>query len=333
MKRRPVTLMVHLLLIIAMLALCGMGCEEEEAVSPTTTPEETMVPGETAKPSPTVSPSPTPAVSPTPAFEYPDEPPQLPPSFGLDADMFSSLPDTVPSAETIDQGALLASINIPGKSLFPSRAVPGDQAHWNHAAGNVLIWSAVIVAGLSVPVAAFVASFNNIPYKESPTTWIWSYDVNIGNKKHTAELHGTYVPNGVEWEMYISKEGEYTGFLWFNGESDLAGTEGYWIMKENPSNPNDLLRIDWQRDPAAGTNEIKYENIKPGAPEKGGYIITRVTGESPYDASWDIYNKGRNNHTYIEWNRETEAGRVKDSNRFGNSDWHCWGTDHKNTDC
>ncbi len=332
MKVKSIKLWVHLLVVIAMLSLLVVGCEDETAEeSPApTTPVQTSSPQETLTPTPTIEPSPT--VSPEAESEYPDEAPKLPPSFGLDSDVFSSLPDVAPSSDTFAQGAILASIGLPGQSQPFTPAVWGDQSYWNHAAGNVLVWSAIIVVGLAVPVAAFAASFQNIPYKENDRTWIWEYSVNIGGKKHTAELQGAYIPEGVEWEMRISKKGEYTDFLWYNGQSNLGGTEGYWIMKENPSKPNDLLRIDWERDPYEQTNEIKYTNIKPGGPENGGYIRTSVTNDTPYDASWDIYNKGQDNHTYIEWNRSTEKGRVKDSKRFSDSQWHCWGSDHKNLD-
>lgn len=334
MKRTGLLMGLHILIIIAMLSLMAIGCEKKtEDVSTAPSPQETKTPAPATEPSPTVSPSPTPTASPTLDSDYPDEAPKLPPSFGLDTDVFSSLPDTLPSSEPIAQGAILASISLPGKDTISSQAAWGDQSHWNHASGNVLVWSAIIVTGLAIPVAAFVAAFDNTPYREDANTWIWSYDVNIAGKKHTAELHGSYIADGVEWEMYISKEGEFEKFKWYYGESDMAGTEGFWLIKENPSTPNDLLRIDWERDPVEGTNEIKYENIKPGAPEKGGYIVTSVTNDTPYDSYWDIYNKGKDNHTYIEWNRTTEEGRVKDAIRFGGNEWHCWDANHQNIDC
>ena len=105
-------------------------------------------------------------------------------------------------------------------------------------------------------------------------------------------------------------------------------------MQESPTNPTDLLRIDWTRNmPLDGTGTIKYTNIVPGGPENGGYIYTETNNETPYNAKWDIYNKGADNHTLIEWHRTTQVGRVQDFNRFADNEWHCWGTDHKNTEC
>lgn len=322
-------LWLHIFIVIALGSMLTGGCEEE-----VTTPIESATPSPTLEQSPTTTPSPasSPTDSSTLDSDFPDEPPKLPPSFGFDADVFGSLPDTAPSSDTLAQGAVLASILPTNQNELAVPLAWGDQSYWMHASSIVLIWSAIIVVGLAIPVAAFVAAFDNIPYREDSNTWIWSYDVKVKMQKYSAELHGSYIENGVEWEMYISKKPEYTDFLWYYGESDLAGTDGYWIMKENPKSPNDLLRIDWSREPEKGKSNIKYENIKPGAPENGGYILTSVTNESPYGSHWEIYNKGEGNYTYIEWNTETEAGRVKDTKRFGDTEWHCWGSDHKNLD-
>ncbi len=354
-------LWIHLLLIIAMLALLVVGCEEEttpaeetveppqtEISAPTPTDEapttEVSPPVSPDEPTPTVSPdeptatvtptvSPTVEPSPPTESEYPDEAPPLPPSFGLDADAFASSNDGSAESDTTAQGFVLASFDSSDGAQPLTQAGLFDRTYWNHASGNVFIWTAIIVIGLAVPVAAFIAAHHNIPYKEDDKTWVWSYDVSIVGIRHTAELYGTYIPDGVKWEMLISKAGAYTDFSWYRGESNLGATDGFWIMKENPSNPNDLLRIDWERNPYEGTNEAKYMNIKPGGPENGGYILTKITNDSPYDASWDIYNKGKDNHTYIEWNRSSQEGRVKDSKHFGDSEWHCWDSSHDNTEC
>jgi hypothetical protein len=212
-------------------------------------------------------------------------------------------------------------------------ALSSNKSNWNHAALNVGFWSAVVVVGLAVPVAAFQASFRNIPLQQPDGSWIWSYSVLIRGSIHSAELHGQFIPEGVHWDMRISKEDEYQDFLWYYGESNLPATEGFWILKQNPDVPNDLLQIDWSRDISTGTYSIKYINIVPDGPENGGYIDVQYTDDIPYDYIWDIYNKGQDNHTYIEFSGSTGEGRVKDLNRFGDDDWHCWDSDRMNVAC
>jgi hypothetical protein len=209
----------------------------------------------------------------------------------------------------------------------------GDQSNWNYAALSVGIWSTIIKVGLAVPVAAFQASFHNIPLHQPDGSWLWSYSVNIGGTIHTAQLHAQFITEGVHWAMNISKQGQYADFLWYYGDCDLPATEGFWILKTSPTDPTDLIRIDWSRDVSAGTHAVRYTNIVPDGPENGGYIDTQYTNDTPYDHIWDLYNKGQDNHTYIEWSSTGGEGRIKDSNHFGDEDWHCWDIDHINSEC
>lgn len=266
---------------------------------------------------------------------YPDEPPSLPPSFAIDFAAFSSSNQASFLPDKSDDGNIiqLASYNPKHNMPYINQAVLGDQSNWNYAAGTVVIWSVIGVIGLAIPVAAFNASFHNIPVQQNDGSWIWSYSVRIGGPLYTAKLHGTYIANGVRWEMYISKEGGYTDFLWYYGESDQPATEGYWVLKNTPDNPTDLLRIDWTRTIADGTGSIKYTNIVPNGPENGGYIYTETNNDTPLNAYWNIYNKGLNNHTYIEWNRTTLEGHIRDFNHFKDDNWHCWDSQHKNSVC
>jgi predicted small lipoprotein YifL len=209
----------------------------------------------------------------------------------------------------------------------------GNHSNWNYAALAVGIWSTIIRVGLAVPVAAFRESFQHTPVQQDDGSWIWSYSVIIGNATYTAKLHGQFITEGVHWAMNISKEGEYEDFLWYYGECDLPATEGFWILKQSPAVPTDLVRIDWSRNISAGTHAVRYTNIVPGGPENGGYIDTQYTKGVPYDHIWDIYNKSGDNHTYIEWSSTTGEGHVQDLNHFGDDNWHCWDSTRTNVAC
>lgn len=219
---------------------------------------------------------------------------------------------------------------IDEQTLVP---LTGNQSNFNYAAGTVLIWGAILVTTLAVPVAAFCESFNHTPVQQPDGSWIWSYSVVVGDSIYSAELHGQFIPQGVHWDMRISKEGEYEDFLWYYGENDLPATEGFWILKHSPAVPNDLLQIDWSRNISAGTHAVRYTNIVPDGPLNGSYIDTQYTGGIPYNHIWDLYNKNEDNHTYIEWSSTTEEGRVKSLNHFGDDDWHCWDSDRMNIEC
>ncbi len=209
----------------------------------------------------------------------------------------------------------------------------GDRSNYDFAALNVGFWNLAGILGLAIPVAAFAESLKQVPVKQPDNSWVWTYSVTVQLVTYTAELHGKYIDSGVRWEMYITKQGEYTDYLWYYGESNLANTEGFWMLKAEYPKGTDLLRIDWHRDPAKETGDIKYTNVVPGGPENGGFISYVVSEDEPFDRSYTIFNKSGNQTTYIEWAFATKAGRVKDSKHFGDDVWHCWDASLKNAVC
>jgi hypothetical protein len=124
--------------------------------------------------------------------------------------------------------------------------------------------------------------------------------------------------------MYISKETEYTDFLWYSGWSNDPASEGTWTLNDHPGNPSPVIGIVWHRNLQDNTGDIKYTNIVPGGQENGGYIFHGTTTDTTYNAFYNIYNKGKDNLILINWNCTTLAGQVSDSLHFGDSAWHCW---------
>ena len=300
--------LVSAFLAIAVLALLVTGCNKTSTSTATTT----------TTPSPTTS----------------KTPPQIPPlqTFLMPLDDFTSGAGISSAIDQESQREFVCLASSDSMPLAIQQAALIDQSNWLYAASKVLFWRTVAVVGLAIPVAAFKASFVNTPVQQTDGSWIWSYTVTVIGT-YTAKLHGSYTDNGVHWEMNISKQGEYTDFLWYYGDSDLPATHGSWTLKENPQSPNDLLRIDWQRNIADGTYTVQYTNIKPGAAENGGYISVQYTGQTPYNHIWDIYNKAQDNHVNIEWNNQSQAGEIKDYSKYFDNNWHCWDTSHNNCAC
>ncbi|MCK5078163.1 MAG: hypothetical protein KAR38_17410 [Calditrichia bacterium] len=205
--------------------------------------------------------------------------------------------------------------------------------NWAWSAWNVGIWNLILTIGLAVPTASFVEAFNHTPEQQQDGSWIWSYNFNVLAIPHSAQLKATIDAEGVDWEMRISRAGAYTDFLWYTGHNNLTLTEGTWTLNNNHNNPTPLLGILWHRDLDNETANIKYTNIVPGGAENGGYIFYGTDADSTYDAFYDIFNKGLNNLTEIEWNLTTKEGHVKDSLHFGDENWHCWDSDLNDMVC
>jgi hypothetical protein len=263
------------------------------------------------------------------------KPPEIPPlsTFIIDFSEFLSPDQSSSNPVGAEQSLQFVSLNLGNDDWLSPESPAPEQKNWNFAALNVGFWNAVLFVGLVIPVAAFIESFNHSPEQQPDYTWVWTYEVPINEDLYTAELEGRFIDSGVRWEMYISKEGEYSDFQWYYGESNLPATEGFWILKKNPADPTELLRIDWHRDIAEASSDIKYTNIVPGGPENGGYIFYEVTAGTPYDRLYEIHNKGKDNITYIQWNSATMEGGVRDLQHFGDSDWRCWDSSQKDIEC
>lgn len=228
--------------------------------------------------------------------------PALPPQSGfvMNFSDFSNSGDTLKSSQQID-----------------------TYTNWGYSYLNVAVWNAALTVGLAIPVASFAEAFNHeAVYHPDNNNWTWSYNFNVGFTAYAAVLTGAIAGDSTSWEMRITKAGFYSNFLWYHGKASITQTGGYWILAESPENPNDLLRIDWNKY-TDGTADIKYTNIKPGAAENGGYIYYG-TSLSSFDRFYHIYNKGLNNNTDIEWSSTLKNGHVKDPHHFNSTAWQCW---------
>jgi len=248
-----------------------------------------------------------------------NQPPEIPPesTFKMDFSTFSNSNSQNPASEGDAQ-----------------TDVTSTKLNWLCAYTNVLVWSGVLTVTLVIPVAAFHESFNHVPVQQEDGTWVWPYNFTVWGVLYSAELHAKTDAGGdTTWKMYVSKEGGYTDFLWFSGVSNFALTEGTWTLNHDPNDSTPFIGVEWHRDLSAGTADIKYTNIIPGGSENGGHIFYGITTEPPYDAFYNIYNKGKDNYTDIEWNTTTLEGHVKDLRVFLDNDWHCWNSDREDIIC
>lgn len=242
----------------------------------------------------------------------------------------SPLPELVPSSSFVMDYSFAN-----GDTTTTSRGIAGDTTHgnWGRSALGIFAWNVVLTLNLAVPVATFQESFNHeAEYHSYNNDWVWTYTKRVFLANYTAELHGKVIGDKINWSMYISKENEYSDFLWYTGESNLDGSGGHWILKQSQVIDSDYLRIDWTK---TGTEiaTIKYTNIITNHAEYGGYIEYGINADTDYNAYYDIYAKSIDNLTSIKWHRTNKYGRVSDPAFYGDEDWRCWNTLLEDSDC
>ena len=211
----------------------------------------------------------------------------------------------------------------------------GDATYlnWTRSVVHVGVWNVILTVGLAVPVAVYVEALKQTPQHHSGKTWLWEYTVKVGLQTYTAQLYGIKDDSEVKWEMYISQEGGFQEFLWYTGTHNLDVTEGQWILRESPTKDHDFLQIDWKRNHTDSTTTITYTNIIPGGAENGGYIAFSNQESGDLDAFYDIYNKGKDELTEIEWNTDELFGRIKAPHLYFDEVWHCWSSAQEDIVC
>lgn len=227
-----------------------------------------------------------------------------------------------------------SSFIFPGMDNSQKTIDTKDVSNWFIAAADVTVWTSLIKLGLAIPIAAYEEALKQTPRHVSGDKWVWEYSFNFFISSYNVQLYGEFNPeNGVDWEMYISKVGGFQDFLWFTGNQDAEGTTGSWILYKSPEVNHELLQIDWTKDLSNNTGTIKYTNIEPEAAENGGYISYGNGQTGDFDAFYDIFNKGLNNLTEIDYNTQFYNGRIKDFNIYSDDIWHCWDEQLLNNDC
>lgn len=209
--------------------------------------------------------------------------------------------------------------------------------NWVHAAANVLVWNTILTANLAVPVAAFHAAVQQQAVYQGYGVWLWEYSV-TGNNGLTyhAKLYGELLATEeVKWDMYISQVGGFTNVHWYTGITAWDQSYASWTLNFNPNNPQPFIGIQYQKDNGAGVASIRYTNIIPGNVGNGGYIEYREGAYNGglYDRAYDVYKIEIDNLLEINWNDAARHGRVKDFEKFGDNDWHCWDGLLQDTQC
>lgn len=261
------------------------------------------------------------------------------------------LPSGCDNKTTESEPVVIDTLDLPPQSSFimdfgdfgsSQVSVGGEDQHsklmgkgyFLYSAGNVFVWQTLLAVRLVVPTVAFVNAFNHHPVLQADGWWQWSYNVVAAGYNHTVELKGKIVGDEVQWEMWVSRHGEWEDFLWYTGTHNLTATAGNWTIYKSHDEPTTtFMSIDWLRDPDDETGELTYTILDEFHDLYRCYIYYGSTLADSYDRFYHIFDYGEENLTEIEWNYDTKAGRVKDTAYYHDTTWHCWDSDLEDTDC
>jgi hypothetical protein len=200
--------------------------------------------------------------------------------------------------------------------------------NWGTAVLTVGLWNTVLAVTLAVPVATYVEAMEQVPVRVDNNTWKWSFSVHVNLIKYTAELYADVSGSDVIWKMYVSQEGGFTDFLWYEGTSDILRTHGSWTLYLSPASNVRFLQMDWTHNWEANTGDIKYTNVLSNTDGYGDYIHAGITTDTPYNAFYEIFDNSLDKTVTINYNTSTMEGSI-----FYDGSWHCWDTNLQDITC
>jgi hypothetical protein len=208
-------------------------------------------------------------------------------------------------------------------------------ANFTNAAARLLVINAVVVAGMSVPVAVWAAAASQTPTFGTDGKFHWIYSVQNGGQTFAADLAGWIdVPAAQSvWEMRITSSGHQpplNKFLWYSGRANLDATAGYWEVFDDktPAENIKVLRIDWQLT-APDKATLTFLVVKPNVPENGDELTYRVDGVL---RTVMLFDKSANTTLEIGWNAQTGAGYLIAPD-YNNGRKACWDTSREDVAC
>ena len=261
-----------------------------------------------------------------------ETPPDIPPveTMVMNLDIFNSEED----ATALNLQDYIRSTEVSEETLTTK--------NFGYAALTVVFWQLILAGNLAIPVASFGATVNQEAEFIGDATWQWQYNFQ-SEGVYTARLTGEVRSEEIKWEMYISKEGvgAFDEVKWYEGTSALSGNSGEWILYQNPTDPVELLQIEWQKT-GDEVGSIKYKYIKEenslgeDDPVYGSYIRYGLV-DAEYDAFYQVHIYNANTtefqDTDIEVNTTDSNGRIIAERIYSDDKWHCWNSEGQDVDC
>lgn len=221
--------------------------------------------------------------------------------------------------------------------LFPTtskKSINEDLSivNWFYSAASIVVWNTVVAANIVIPTVAYGEAFQHEAVYQGNETWEWSYSKTINQRTIVARLVGSRIDNeNFKMEMFLSETGNFPEFLWFEGVVRYDHTAANWTLIHSPQNPVAYLDISYKKDFETDSTGIRYTVIDPDNDLYNGYIDYGIDPDMDMDGHYTISRS--DTITYIEWNTETNEGRVKDQRQYGDNDWHCWDTMLGDVEC
>ncbi|MFH0901832.1 MAG: hypothetical protein V2A73_14475 [Pseudomonadota bacterium] len=241
--------------------------------------------------------------------------PELPPADTMKMDM--SFP--------ADQGGALVSAE-------------NNRANYSNAAIRVFALNAAVLLALAPPAVALAAALNTVPAFEEGK-WHWRFSATNGTIAYDSELTGWFEGNArtgakLKLNMVVSCPAcvvPTTDFLWYEGEFETSGTNGYWLFYNPEISQEDKKFVKMEYTLTDATHRsLTFTNIRTDGHEDAGDLID-------YSRDGDaakvlVSDKSKNEDYEVGWSISDRDGFIHVPG-YNNGERACWNESLINTAC
>jgi hypothetical protein len=243
----------------------------------------------------------------------------------------------------------LSYFGVDGTSLEQARAMngdmmlanAGDHSNFINALVRVLYIQLTLWDTLEEPVGAFALAIHSIPQPQADGSYLWTYIFVEDGNEFSIFLYGKEDVDHVDWRLEVSTnipEFPLDHFVWFDGESRIDETGGYWQFykpvfggevaastgSNTPGEP--VVRMDWEN---AGSEERLTVLVNEiGGEDEGDMLMFR---SNPNTGSIEYYDADLGEEQSIVWYADgTGSLTVVD---YNGGEPACWDAQQVNTTC
>lgn len=226
----------------------------------------------------------------------------------------------------------VSSITVDFSFISAKKVESVSLTNWQFTNVSLSFWNALIYGDCSLPLTAFENAAGGKASQTDKNKWQWVSKFIKDTIAVKARLLGNQFTDSIEWQLMVSTniQNESTSeFLWIEGKSAIDQSGGWWLINENPSSPDPLLKITWSQKETASN---KFLIVKPNDPHVGEYLEYGRKNNSFFDSFYTL-KLHKNNFIHIELNSASKEGHIKSALLFNDDLWHCWNSSFDNTNC
>jgi hypothetical protein len=224
------------------------------------------------------------------------------------------------------------------------RSAAGSKTNWIEAAVRALYVQLTFYDAFEEPIGAFAAAINSIPQPQEDGSWLWTFIFVEDGNDYGIFLYGQEVDDHVDWRMEVSSNHPafiLDHFVWFDGQSQVDGSFGYWqfynpvltppasarlyMAAATPGVPS--VRMDWQHfGPRDHSLMLTVNEV--GSPDQGDILALY---ESPTMSTLDYHDEDLQENHNITWYPDGSGDiTVPD---YNNGQTACWDTNQEDVIC